>query len=48
MVRFLHTADWQLGMKGGNLGTAAEVVRKTRIETCRKLLAMTSEEKSKY
>ncbi len=45
MVRFLHTADWQLGMKGGNLGTTAEVVRKTRIEACRKLLAMASEEK---
>jgi len=46
MVRFLHTADWQLGMKGVKLGKdAAEFVRGTRIETCRRLLAKAGKEK---
>lgn len=45
MVRFLHTADWQLGMKGATLGKAAEKVRKVRMETARALLVMAKEEK---
>ena len=33
MVRFLHTADWQLGMRAKMLGEAGELVRSTRIKT---------------
>jgi len=45
MVRFLHTADWQLGMKGGSLGKAGEIVRRARIETMRAMISSASEEK---
>lgn len=33
LVRFIHTSDWQIGMKGGGLGSAADHVRKARIES---------------
>lgn len=33
MARFLHTADWQLGMRAKMLGEAGELVRSTRINT---------------
>ena len=39
MVRFLHTSDWQIGMRGGGLGRAAETVRRRRIETLERVLA---------
>lgn len=33
MVKFIHTSDWQIGMKGSGLGTAGDLVRKIRIES---------------
>lgn len=44
MVRFLHTADWQLGMKGRNVGAVTETIRQRRIETVRNLLLTASQE----
>ena len=38
MVRFLHTADWQLGMRAKMLGEAGELVRSTRIKTVLNLM----------
>jgi DNA repair exonuclease SbcCD nuclease subunit len=38
MVKFLHTADLQLGMKASSLGSAAEVARNARFETIARLL----------
>ena len=38
MVRFLHTADWHLGIKYLKLGSKAERARETRIETVVKLM----------
>ncbi len=40
MVRFLHTADWQIGMKGASLGAAGELVAKERVHTLDRLLAL--------
>lgn len=37
-MRFLHTADWQIGMKAHHVGEAARHVRDMRIETARKLV----------
>jgi DNA repair exonuclease SbcCD nuclease subunit len=37
MVLFVHTSDWQIGMKGTGLGSAAEIVRKARIQSIRKV-----------
>jgi DNA repair exonuclease SbcCD nuclease subunit len=33
MVKFIHSSDWQIGMKGSGLGEAASLVRKKRIES---------------
>lgn len=33
MVKFIHTSDWQIGMKGGGLGSAGDLVRSTRIKS---------------
>ncbi|MDP2835753.1 MAG: DNA repair exonuclease [Methanobacteriaceae archaeon] len=38
MVKFLHTADWHLGLKYTQLGPNADKARKIRIKTCEKLI----------
>jgi DNA repair exonuclease SbcCD nuclease subunit len=38
LVRFIQTSDWQIGMKGGGLGEAANFVRETRIESINNVL----------
>ncbi|MBT9140552.1 MAG: putative metallophosphoesterase YhaO [Dehalococcoidia bacterium] len=43
MVRFLHTADWQLGMKVKMLGESADRVREVRLKTARNLIEKTLE-----
>jgi DNA repair exonuclease SbcCD nuclease subunit len=39
-VRFLHTADWQIGMRAAHTGGAAARVREARFETARRLAAL--------
>ena len=36
-MRFLHTSDWQLGMKAAHVGKAGERVRAARLETIRRM-----------
>jgi len=43
MVRFLHTSDWQVGMKGGGLGQAGVLVAQQRIETIDRILSIAVE-----
>ncbi len=43
MVRFLHTSDWQIGMKGGGLGEAGTRVAKERIITVDRVLTIAEE-----
>lgn len=38
MVKFLHTADWHLGIKYAKLGPNAEKAREIRIETVKRLM----------
>lgn len=38
MVRFLHTADWQMGMKAAKLGEAAKRVREERLAAGRRVV----------
>ncbi len=45
MVKFLHTADWHLGIKYTRLGPNAEKARKIRIETVKKLMDSAKENK---
>ena len=41
--RFLHTSDWQMGMKGSGLGSAAEAVSRARLESLDRLLTLAEE-----
>lgn len=40
LVRFIHTADWQLGAKLAFLGNKAEDARKVRLETARRIMEL--------
>lgn len=43
MIRFLHTADWQLGMRAAQVAPVAARVRKERLETARRLMRLARE-----
>lgn len=38
MVRFLHTADWQIGMQAGHVGKAARKLRRCRLDAARRVV----------
>ncbi|MBI1849122.1 MAG: DNA repair exonuclease [Planctomycetes bacterium] len=40
MIRFLHSADWQIGMKAVHVGTAGDRVREARFEAARNVIAL--------
>jgi len=44
-MRFLHTADWQMGMKATHTGEASEKVRAARLETLATLAAIAREQR---
>ena len=44
MVKFVHTSDWQIGMKGGGLGAAAGLVARERLRTIDRVLAVAEEQ----
>ncbi len=44
MVKFLHTADWQLGMKASHVGEAGERVREARLEAAERVVSLAREE----
>ncbi len=39
-MRFIHTADWQIGMKAARIGDKAEQVRAARLETAREIATL--------
>jgi DNA repair exonuclease SbcCD nuclease subunit len=43
MVRFLHTSDWQIGMKGAALGDAGPIVGEERIRCVDRVLSIAEE-----
>lgn len=43
-MKFLHTADWQVGMKAQHVGAAGERVRQARLDTARKVVEAAREE----
>lgn len=45
MVRFLHTSDWQIGMKGGGLGAAGAVVAERRLRAIDRVLELAREQR---
>jgi DNA repair exonuclease SbcCD nuclease subunit len=42
-MRFIHTSDWQLGMKGGGLGAAGDLVSRERLKAIDRLLTLAEE-----
>jgi len=42
-MKFLHTADWQIGMKADHVGAAADKVREQRLEAVRRLVNIAKE-----
>ncbi|MBD5781656.1 DNA repair exonuclease [Pelagicoccus sp. NFK12] len=38
MIRFIHTADWQMGMKASGLGAASQAVRDARLDSLKSLV----------
>lgn len=40
MVRFLHTADWQIGMKASHTGEKAKVVRQKRFDAAGRIVEL--------
>jgi DNA repair exonuclease SbcCD nuclease subunit len=48
MVRFVHTSDWQIGMKGGGLGNAADHIRSARIESINNIFDVATEQKADF
>lgn len=45
MVRFLHTADIQLGMRATEVPEVAEKIREQRLETLKRIVALAKQEK---
>lgn len=42
-MKFLHTADWQLGMKAQNLGAVGNVIREQRLSTAKKVIEIAND-----
>lgn len=45
-LKLLHTADWQIGMKAAQLGSAAAAARKARLDTARRIADLARIEKA--
>jgi len=48
MVRFLHTADWQMGMRAAHAGRAGERVREARLESARRAIEVAREKRAAF
>lgn len=42
-VRFIHTADWQIGMKASGIGPVGQQVREARLDTINRVLGVAKE-----
>ena len=38
MLKFIHTADWQIGMKAAHVGAVGQRVRAERLEAARRVI----------
>ncbi|NMA55338.1 MAG: DNA repair exonuclease [Firmicutes bacterium] len=48
MIRFLHTADWQIGMKARHVAPVGDQVRAARFQTIRRLLQVAVERRADF
>ena len=37
-MKFVHTADWQIGMKAAHIGAVGERLREARLQAARKVI----------
>jgi DNA repair exonuclease SbcCD nuclease subunit len=47
-MRFLHTADWQIGMKAAHVGAAAEKVRQARLTAAERVVSLAREHEAAF
>jgi DNA repair exonuclease SbcCD nuclease subunit len=47
-MKFIHTADWQIGMKAVHIGAAGDRVRNERLETARRVVKAAEETKAEF
>ena len=47
-MKFLHTADWQLGMKAVHAGSAAQRVREERLAAAKRVVAAAREQQAEF
>jgi DNA repair exonuclease SbcCD nuclease subunit len=47
-VKFIHTADWQLGMKAAHVGEAAARVREERLAAARRVVKVTQDYSAEF
>jgi len=47
-MRFIHSADWQIGMKAVHIGTSADLVRNERLEAARRVVKAAEENEAEY
>jgi len=47
-MRFVHTADWQIGMKAAHVGAAAETVRDERLQAARRVVEAAEQAKAGF
>jgi DNA repair exonuclease SbcCD nuclease subunit len=44
MIRFIHTADWQIGMKASGVGSASQAVRNARMDAIKRIVEIANEQ----
>lgn len=44
-MKFLHTGDWQIGMRAAHVGAAGDAVRKARIDSLNRLIGIANEQR---
>ncbi len=47
-MRFLHTADWQIGMRAGSIGAAGERVRQQRLLTAERVVQIAKDKGAEF
>jgi hypothetical protein len=47
-MRFLHTADWQIGMKAAHVGPVGARVRQQRLQTAQRVLELACEHQAEF
>jgi DNA repair exonuclease SbcCD nuclease subunit len=47
-MKFIHTADWQIGMKAAHVGAVAEVVREERMEAGKRVIEAAKEKRADF